>query len=271
MNVSQEIKKSIETKISKFVNIKNDAKIIQRFSIAEFSEGTQNQYIMSMRLFCECAGKTPSELIAEAISETKAGLLLSERKNLDYMAKFKMEMRRRNYSQKSTASSVAAVKSFYNILDIQLARSIGQIKKASTLRENRTFLKKEDVVKLISNAPSLRDRAIILVMATSGMARKEIINLRVRDISIDNDDISTISMRRLKNNIDFVTFISPEATAALKLYWEERERNISKIKDNDLVFVTFDGKKINISSFTSIFSTLAKNLVIRTAMAKVFK
>ncbi|HEX7628642.1 MAG TPA: hypothetical protein VF354_06970, partial [Candidatus Methanoperedens sp.] len=104
MNVSQDIKKPQDAKISKFANISNDAKIIQWFSLAEFSEGTQIQYIRRMWLFCDIAGKTPSELITEANAETRAGLFLSERKNLDYMARFKADLKRRNYSPKANAS-----------------------------------------------------------------------------------------------------------------------------------------------------------------------
>ena len=247
------------------MKISEDIKIIQWFDLADFSERTQNQYAMRMELFCDCAGKSPSELITEAISETKQGLLLSERKNLEYMAKFKAELKRRKYSPKATASAVSVVKTFYNAFDIQLSSSIGKIRKASTLRENRTFLKKEDIIKLINNANSLRNRAIILVMATSGMARKEIMNLRVRDISIDTDGIGTVTMRRQKNDIDFITFISPEAVQALKLYWEERERNRNgafKIKgDIDYVFVTsHNGKKIHTNTFSAIFKKMANQL-----------
>ncbi len=267
---------SKDKKTSKYTNISNDSKIIQWFNIADFSEGTQTQYIRRIWLFCECAGKTPSELIAETNAETRAGLFLSERKNLEYMAKFKAELKQRKFSPKSMASAVAAIKSFYSVFDIQLSRSIGQVKKASTLRENRSFLKKEDVIKLINNANSLRDRAIILVMATSGMARKEIINLRVRDITIDSDGIGTVIMRRQKNDIDFITFISSEAVHALKLYWEERERKRNgefKIKgDSDYVFVSaYNGKKINVTAFTYIFQGLAKQLGFQNNNGKGFQ
>ena len=113
-------------------------------------------------------------------------------------------------------------------------------------------------------------------MATSGMARKEVIDLRVRDISIDSDGIGTVTMRRQKNDIDFITFISPEAVHALKLYWEERERNRNgefKIKgDSDYVFITsYNGKKINTTAFTYIFWGLAKQLGFQNNNGKGFQ
>jgi integrase len=274
MNAAEVIKITEEAKISKFTKISNDGKIIQW--LEDFSEGTQIQYIRRMWLFCECSGKTPSELITEANAETRAGLLLNERKNLEYMSRFKAELKRRNYSPKANASAVAAVKSFYNSNDIQLSRRIGKIKKATSLRENRNFLKKEDIKKLIDNANSLRDKAIILIMATSGMARKEIINLKVGDISIDEDGIGTVTMRRQKNDVDFITFISPEAVQALKLYWEERARykkGAFKVKGvDDYVFVTnYEGKKIETTSFSYIFRGLAKQLGFQNNNGKGFQ
>lgn len=253
-----------------------DVKITRWFQLLGSSEGTQIQYTRRMELFCHIAGKTPSELITEANAETRAGLFLNEMKSVDYIALFKDELKNRNYSPKATASAIAAIRSFYNAFDIPLSSSIGQIKKAYTLRQNRTFLKKEDIKKLIDNANNLRDRAIFLVMATSGMARKEIINLKVGNIFIDSDDIGTVTMRRQKNDIDFITFISPEAVQALRLYWDERARyknGAFKIKnDEDYVFVTsFEGKKIETTSFSYIFRGMAKELGYQNDNGKGFQ
>ncbi len=256
------------------MQISDDIKIVEWFANSEFSEGTQAQYLRRMEIFCSIANKTPTELIVEAITETKQGLLPSERKNFGYIARFKTELNKRNYSPKAMASAVAAVKSFYKVFDIQLSSRI-KIKRAVPRRENRNFLKKEDVKKLIDNAANLRDRAIILTMATSGMARKEIINLKIKDIVVDSNKVGTISMRRKKNDIDFITFISPEAVDAINLYWESRNRDrggILKIKDNnDYTFVSVSGKQLNTNTFTFIFRTLAAKLGYKNINGKGYQ
>lgn len=116
---------------------------------------------------------------------------------------------------------------------------------------------------MITNAASLRDKAIFLTMVTSGMARQEIVNLRFKDIDYDDNGIGIINIRRQKSQVEFTTFVSPEAVQAIKNYIDERKR-IEKLKPNgknDCIFVTYDfGKKLQLITFSFIFSKLAVTL-----------
>jgi integrase len=100
-------------------------------------------------------------------------------------------------------------------------------------------------------------------MVTSGMARQEIINLRIQDIAFDDNNIGIVSVRRQKSQTDYTTFLSPEAVEALKNYFEERGR-IDKLKikgQNDYVFVTYDNAtRIDKTTFGKLFRTLAEQL-----------
>jgi site-specific recombinase XerD len=220
--------------------VRTDPKILEWLTNIEAAENTKKSYITYIRVFCECVKKTPSELIAESIKGIKEGLLPAERKESEYISIFKICLKKNGYADKSFYHGLSAVKSFYANFDITLSKSVSKIKKANPKKENQNFIEKEDVKNLLVNAPSLRERAIILVMATSGMAIQEIVNLRIGDIAIDTDGIGTITARRQKSDIDFVTFCSPEATAALNNYFEERNRNPeTAIKGKkDFVFVT---------------------------------
>ncbi|MFZ3384731.1 MAG: tyrosine-type recombinase/integrase [Candidatus Methanoperedens sp.] len=245
------------------MDILKDAKLLQWFANSDLAESTQRVYLMYMKLFCECVGKTPSELISDAIIEIKAGKLPSERKELEYFAKYKICLKNKNMSPKSQSLAITCVRSFYRAYDIQLSASIIKIKKPMPLRQNMNFLSKDDIKKLITNCHSLRDRAIILCMVTSGMARQEIINLRMQDIVFDDNDIGTVSVRRQKSQTDYMTFISPEAVHALKNYFEERGRtDKQKIKgQDDFVFVTYDNAtRIDKGTYGKIFRTLAAQL-----------
>lgn len=244
------------------MDIKDDPRLIQWLDLIEASENTRDMYFRFMKLFCECIGLTPAELIEESIRETKAGLLLSERKTVDHIAKFKKCMADKKYAPKSFVLGISAVKSFYKSFDIQLSSSMGKLKKRLPLRGNQTFLTREELKKMVLNAKNLRDRAIILCMATSGMARNEIRNLRMNDIALDENGIGTVSIRRQKAQVDYTTFISPEAVVALKAYYEERNREVkTSIKGNDFVFVTYDkGTKMGEDMFLKIFRTLGTQL-----------
>jgi site-specific recombinase XerD len=246
--------------------VRTDPKILEWLTNIEAAENTKKSYITYIRVFCECVKKTPSELIAESIKGIKEGLLPAERKESEYISIFKICLKKNGYADKSFYHGLSAVKSFYSNFDITLSKSVSKIKKANPIKENQNFIEKEDVKNLLVNAPSLRERAIILVMATSGMAIQEIVNLRIGDIAIDTDGIGTITARRQKSDIDFVTFCSPEATGALNNYFEERNRNPeTAIKGKrDFVFVTGNnrssGKQLSTITEAGHFQKLGEML-----------
>lgn len=206
------------------MEIEKDKKLQEWFTNNELAENTRISYLGFMQLFCGCIGLTPSQLVVESISEIKAGLLPAERKIGGQIAKFKKCMTDKRYAPKSFHIGIAAIRSFYNAFDIPLPNGVIRNKKAMPLKENNYVQEKEDIVKLLTNAPNLREKAIVLCLPTSGMGRLEIINLKVEEIQIDADDIGTICVRREKAQVDYVTFLSPEAVHALKAYWAERER-----------------------------------------------
>ncbi len=245
------------------MDISKDTKLLQWFVNSDLSDATRRLYSMYMRYFCDCVGKTPTELITDAIKEIKEGKLPSERKESEYFAKYKVLLKERNLSPKSQSVAITCARSFYKSYDIQLSANITKIKKPLPMRENMNFLTKDDIIKLITNCHSLRDRAIILCMSTSGLARQEIINLRMQDITFDDNDIGTVSIRRQKSQVDYTTFTAPEAVQALKNYWEERSRT-DKLRpkgQNDFVFVTYDnGTRIDKTTFGKLFRTLALQL-----------
>ena len=75
------------------MHIKDDPKLMQWFNLKDLSEKSRGTYIIYMKKFCECVGKSPSELIKEAEDETRKGLLLSERKPFEYISKYKQCIR----------------------------------------------------------------------------------------------------------------------------------------------------------------------------------
>ncbi len=128
---------------------------------------------------------------------------------------------------------------------------------------------KEDVKKLVTNAKNLREKAIILCMASSGMARNEILNLCIHDITFDENNIGTVRIRREKAQVDYTTFISPEATIALRNYFDERNRHPETIIKNKsgYVFVTYEhnfkgrkGTKLGGRTFLKNFHALGEQL-----------
>ena len=250
-------------------DISTDPRVNQWFA-SGISPSTQVNYTIYMKMFCECAGKTPNELIEESIKETKAGLLISERRTGEYITKYKKFLNDKKFAPKTQAVAISTIKSFYMAFDMQLPSGLLKMRKSLPQKENQNFLNREDIKKLVANAKNLRDKAIILFMVSSGMARAEVLNLRIKDVSFDNNNIGTVAIRRGKSQTDYITFVSPEATQAVRNYFEERNRDKDlKIKGNDdYIFVTYyngkndshKGKQLGGRTFLKNFHELGEQL-----------
>lgn len=251
-------------------DIRLDERIKVWFSNREFAEKTRDAYAIYMQLFCECINKTPSEIVLEANIETRNGLLLNERKAVQYFAAYKDCLKNRGYADKTQGIATSAVKSFYMFHDIQLSGQVGKNKQRHPKKENQRFLTRDDVKKILTAAGTLRDKAIILVMATGGVARREILDMKLKYLDLkDESGVGILSIRREKNQYDYTTFISPEAVEAVNDYFDERSRTPElKIKGpNDFAFVTYRsgyrfkaGTQIGDRDFSAIFRSISEEL-----------
>ncbi len=251
-------------------NIKTDERIKVWFSNREFAEKTKDAYAIYLQLFCDCINKTPSEIVLEANIETRSGLLLNERKAVQYFAAFKDCLKNKGYADKTQGIATSAVMSFYLFYDIQLSSQVGKNKQRHPLKENQKFLTLDEVKKLLTAAGTLRDKAIILCMATGGISRREILTMKVKYLNLkDESGVGILSLRREKVQFDYTTFISPEAVVAVKDYFEERNRTPGlEIKGpNDYVFVTYRsgyrfraGNRIGDREFSMIFRSIGEKL-----------
>ena len=68
----------------------SDIKIIKLWlSTISATKNTTRNYTIALKFFCDLTGKTPNELLTEAESEVKAGVLMRERKIKLYLIDFK--------------------------------------------------------------------------------------------------------------------------------------------------------------------------------------
>ncbi len=258
-------------------DILKDPKINQWLKVIRASEATKELYIRYFKKYCEVAGKTPSELITESIAQYKAGKMPSERSDFEYITALLDVLEAEDYAPKSIALLLNIVKSFYKAFDIQVSESIGRNQDNEVLEGNVNFLSRDNVIQMVTHARTLRDRAIILCMVSSGMARNNITNLKVSDIEFDNGIGIVGRKRRGKSRTDFITFLSPEACKAIHDYFDERNRSDAKVKgDSDYVFVTYPtsnseaGKQLTNYTFVKIFERLAEDLGLTNGTAGGF-
>ena len=107
-----------------------------------------------------------------------------------------------------------------------------------------------EALRMAEAASSLRDKAMILLMAFSGLRVSTLLALRYKDIKdeleqgIENlrikvyPDMKKVVPNACKGNIRYYTFTIRQATETLKLYLEERKRIFGGIGEDEPLFNT---------------------------------
>lgn len=153
--------------------------------------------------------------------------------------KKKKEKEEKGVSPKRAHMIISAVRSFYKangfpILNLKLP-------KPHTLKRNHKLqLRAEHVRKLVEHAPTLRDKAIILMLFQSGMDISTLISLNYGDVARgleNNEEPLAIHVVRKKAGTEYVTFIGRDAINALKAYLNKRRQRQGEIGWDEPLFV----------------------------------
>jgi len=109
---------------------------------------------------------------------------------------------------------------FYERHKVELPFQI--IPTGRTHEENRYFVDKEEVRKALEYS-SVRNKAIILVQCSSGMGTAELLSIKTKQFwdGLDENGIVALKMIRKRTGQPFITFLTPEASEAVKLYLED--------------------------------------------------
>lgn len=201
-------------------------KTIRRWLLnSNFQPNTQKGYVLALQHYTEFTGKTPEQLILEAKADIKAGKLMDEREILDMVAGFRNHLQANGHAPLSIQHHIVALKSFYGFHYIEVPK-IRNKRGATKLKQNMKVPDKEDIRKALSVC-GIRERAIMLCGLSSGMGAAEISELSLQAFREGYDPetgITTLEVRRVKVGRDFITFLTPEASAAVLAYLEHRDR-----------------------------------------------
>jgi integrase len=148
---------------------------------------------------------------------------------------------------------LAAVKTFFQLNDFdginwfKVKKYIGEFYRVA---EDRPY-KREEIKKLFDAAHSLRDKAIILLLSSSGIRRGGIIKLQLKHLNkIDKHRIYAIDVYK-KAKEQYYTFCTPEARKAIEVYLDWRTKLGEKLTPESPLFRReFDtrfGARVNVA------------------------
>ena len=210
----------------------------------EVKPATEKNYRYHFQNYEKATGYTIEKLLEEGEHEEDQKIRPRKRKITKRMQRFKEYLEEKGFSPSHIQIALTVVRTFYRDMDITMPYS----RRQRTLQENPGSTEdlpgREDIQLALDNT-TIKYRAIILIMASSGMGRGEVLSLTVQDFldSIETYlreppklplDIGEITLRvtgrrggiarwkvtRRKTGFPYFTFSSPESIMAILKYLE---------------------------------------------------
>ena len=226
------------------MDLKNDPLIKEYIQNHNLKPNTIIRFTRGITLYSEFLDKTPEEWISEAEDEEESRIRMRRRKIKTYLLNFKDYLYSQKFSILSVKTHMGSVRSIYREQDIELPRII---LKTDTRQELRDAIPTKENIRFALELANTKYKAIILLMVSSGMGASEVISLSIEDFvkSLQDDiKLSKVSMfsvdeviqmieekrkenplmiptwniNRIKTEMPYTTFSSPESLTAILDY-----------------------------------------------------
>jgi integrase/recombinase XerD len=147
-----------------------------------------------------------------------------------------MYIKSKNLSKSSVSMPINALQLFCDSNDIEIRwkkirRMIPQQKKRSGKDPYTT----ENIIQMISFEPNIRNKAIIHFMAASGVRVGAISDLKVKHLTKISDNCMAITVYPDELE-EYTTFLTPEATRILEMYFEKRRIDGEFVNNESPIF-----------------------------------
>jgi integrase len=202
-------------------------KAIKLFEESIKSDFTRYAYTFSVKKYMRYLGVSSSDLLIQSDSKT------IEQEIIDFIILLK-----KNKSYAAIHNYVSAIIAFYKINDIvlnidKINRFMPDKRKAN---KDRSYLH-EEIHKLLDVADE-RMKAVVLLLASTGMRIGAVPNLRLRSlVKIEIDTATSIYKITVceNDNEEHFTFCTPECAKAIDNYLDMRKRYGEKLDQNSFL------------------------------------
>ena len=204
------------------------------------SEASRKIYCYALHMFCRHTGRTPDELVAMRKGEIER-----------LMEDFGYKKKECGCSSRTVNVHLCNLKTFFLVNGFKNEKELDveffyQPARARTRSEYIPTL--EEALKMAECAKTLRDKAIILLLAFSGLRNSTLRAIRYGDIEEelqrgeDNllirvyPDMKKLVPSACKGNIQYFTFTAKKTTEILRLYLAQKVDKAGELRDEDPVF-----------------------------------
>ncbi|RLG40229.1 MAG: hypothetical protein DRO05_06875, partial [Thermoproteota archaeon] len=200
------------------------------------SKKSMRTYASVVRRFSEYVGRTPDQLIKGCIGEDGLPDPKKVYKVSKLVDQFLGELEAEDLAPGSLTTELARLKSFFRVNGIELPR----IPKYSLRVRYRDRAPRPEEVQRLIEVADLREKAMIAVLATSGMRIGTLVKLKYRHVKDDLEAGRVPVHIHVEAEItkgkysDYDTFINEEAARYLKLYLDWRRRGTKKIPPEEI-------------------------------------
>jgi len=215
--------------IQRFSSIKNLQDRIRGRKKGSFK--TLDLYVKAVSYFANFAGYEDPDALINDVKEEKVDVLGLLDEFIDAKSHGRGSVTVLSYLsglKKWLAVNGVDPKPIFADLDVPSVETVEE-DRAPTLEELKTIL----------HFCNIRDRAAVLVAATSGLRLGTLLSLKRKDVDFDSyPDIAKITVYRAmgrkltKRHKFYITFMTPEARKAVKEYFDWRERLGQKVWDD---------------------------------------
>lgn len=274
----------LATKLCEFDE--DSQKIMQRwFTINSLSESTRITYISYISQFIKQCEKPLSYIYEVAQKEQLENVPMNQRKLTNWVLDYKYYLDQSDYAQNTKNLNMNTIYSFCKAFDFKLPK----IRRKKVLCEDKNYerpIKKQEIISML-NTNSLREKAFLVLQATSGMGSKEartltihniitVVNLEcgtdyhnVNDLLENKNEILShkcfeIRIVRKKVNYRHITFISNECMKHLLNYLKYRsiQEGSKKLKGyaDEPLFITNKGGAMDSKAVTGMYREMGKRV-----------
>lgn len=271
------------------MGIENDEKLNMLFERRDISENRKRTYLLVFNEIYELLGKTPSELIKEAKKQQKPDWIKQEFLDIDernisiYFSKYHIYLKNTRKNSKGTINlKMVTFESFYREFNIELPKTPEKKNKIPRVRK-KDIPSWEDVELALKKVESLKNKAIILFILTSGLRGGDTSKLTIGDFleateKFHNGTLEDLLKQDHSNIIPSwyidaektsrrgnlcITFNTPEAVEAIFNYLEQRIDKGYSVDVDTALFRSdhsINNHFLNSDSIGRIFRTINKKI-----------